>query len=169
MSFLTDLQYILSPEFIWSNSYLEERSVSMRVDLANDGCQVLIFQLDKPLDKSYKGGLYPFFNRSNSNVCKACDYILFSQCKSEYFAIAIELKRGNSHTSYQLDAGLSFANFVIDTVNRVKRKNYKVNMRKISIKDSKRKRKTKMKDIEYDANLHHVFEQNRFRTISFLK
>jgi hypothetical protein len=168
MGFLTDLNFVLSQDFIWNKLYFEEPDI-MKININNDGCQTLTFQLDKQLDKKYKGGLYPFFNSQNKNVCKACDYILFAEYKGSIFAIVIELKKGNSSTSEQLKAGMSFVDFVISTVNRVHKKKYSVTKRKVSIKEVKRKRKTKNKDISYNSDSHHIFDQNIFRTIAFLK
>lgn len=169
MSFLTNLNYILNQDFVWNNSFFEEQSADMRIDVSNDGCQSIIFQLDKQLDTRYRGGLYPFFNNGNSNVCKACDYIVFSEYQGSQYALVVEMKRGNHSTSEQLKAGISFVDFVISTVNRVHRTNYSVNKRRISIKEVRRKRKTKIKDISYDNHGHHSFEQNIFRTVAFLK
>jgi len=169
MSFLNNLNYILNQNFVWTNSYFEELSANMRVTMSNDGCQSLVFQLDKQLDGRYRGGLYPFFNNGNPNVCKACDYIIFSEYKGRQYAIIIEMKRGNHSTSEQLKAGMSFVDFVISTVNRVHRTNYIINKRKVSIKEVKRKRKTKIKDISYDPRDHHSFNQSIFRTVAYLK
>lgn len=169
MSFINNVNYILNQDFIWTNSYFNEPGANMRVNLNNDGCQALIFQLDKQLDRRYRGGLYPFFNNGNANVCKACDYIILSEHQGNQYAIVIEMKRGNHSTSEQIKAGLSFVDFLISTVNRVHRTNYNVTKRKVSIKEVKRKRKTKEKGITYDSNGHHLFEQNVFRTIAFLK
>ncbi|MFT5667531.1 MAG: hypothetical protein ACI9DK_001729 [Vicingaceae bacterium] len=168
MSFLTDLQYILNSDFIWTNSYFEEPTI-MKVDVNNDGCQVLVFQLDRQLDGRYRGGLYPFFNNGNAKVCKACDYIMFSENEGSFYAIVIEMKKGDNSTSEQLKAGLCFVDFVISTVNRVHRKNYTVESRKVSIKEIKRKRKTKIRDISYNADSHHTFDQSIFRSRAFLK
>ncbi len=168
MSFLTDLHYVLATDFIWTNSYFEEPLI-MKVDVNNNGCQVLIFQLDKKLDGRYRGGLYPFFNSANTNVCKSCDYIMFSEYGGQFFAVVIEMKKGNSSASEQLKAGFSFIDFAISTVNRVHRKNYKVKKRKVSIKEVNRKRKTKIKDITYNSDNHHNFVQSTFRSIAFLK
>ena len=168
MSFLDELSYVLNQDFLWNNSYFEEPDV-MRVDVNNNGCQVLTFQLDKQLDGRYRGGLYPFFNNQNSNVCKACDYIMFAEHQGTQYAIVIEMKRGDNSTSEQLKAGLSFVDFVISTMNRVFRKNYTVAKRRVSIKEVKRKRKTKIKDITYNADSHHTFDQSIFCSIAFLK
>ncbi len=169
MSFLIKVNYVLNQDFIWTNSYFSEPSAKMRVNLNNDGCKTLIFQLDKQLDRRYRGGLYPFFNNGNRNVCKACDYIILSEHQGNQYAIVVEMKEGNHSTSEQIKAGLCFVDFLISTVNRVHRTSYSVRKRRVSIKEVKRKRKTKIKDITYDANGHHVFEQNIFRTIAFLK
>lgn len=168
MSFLNDLSYVLNPGFVWNNSYFEEPNI-MRVDVNNDGCQILTFQLDKQLDGRYRGGLYPFFNNQNSNVCKACDYILFAEHQGSFYAIVIEMKKGDSSTSEQLKAGISFVDFAISTVNRVLRKNYTVEVRRVSIKEVKRKRKTKIKDISYNNDAHHTFDQSIFYSKAFLK
>lgn len=168
MSFLNDVSYILNQDFIWNNSYLEEQSANMKIVLRNDGCQVLTFKLDKQLTKEFKGGVFPFFSK-NKYVCTVCDYIIFSENNGEYFAIVIELKKGKQSTTEQLNAGINFVKFVVSTVNRVKKRNYSVKLRKVSIKDTFRKRKTKIKDISYDSNSHHLFTQEIFYSLAFLK
>ena len=63
-----------------------------------------------------------------------------------------------------------FVKYLIDTLNRVHKISEKVEIRKISIKDDNvaRKRKTKLKEIEYDAQKHHIFKGQLFKVAGFL-
>lgn len=171
MSKITLIDYVLHPDFKHNDSQLKEENndVSMSIDLIKDNCQSIIFELDKKLGKEYKGGIFPFFNSSNSKVCKVCDYIIFAEYNNELYALIVELKKGASGTLPQIKAGECFVDYVISTVNRINNTNHNITKRRISIQEVKRKRKTKLKDIEYDSENHHFFDQNKMRIVSFLK
>ena len=169
MSKLAFIDYVLNPYFKINDNYLEELSVPMKIDLIKEGCQSIVFQFDKPLGREYKGGRFPFFDSTNSDVCTACDYIIFSEYKNELFALVIELKKSKKGTIPQIEAGECFVDYLISTVNRINKTNYTIKKRKISIREFQRKRKTKLKEMEYDVNNHHFFDQNKMRIISFLK
>lgn len=171
MSKINLIDYVLNPDFKYSDSQLKEENndVSMSIDLIKDNCQSIIFELDKKLGREYRGGIFPFFNRGNSKVCKVCDYIIFAEYSNELYALIIELKKGASSTLPQIKAGECFVDYVISTVNRINNTNHTITKRRISIQEVKRKRKTKLKDIEYDAENHHFFDQNKLRIVSFLK
>jgi len=169
MSKIQLINDVLSPHFKSEEPNLAEESTSMSIELVKDRCTSIVFKLDKQLSSEYKGGIFPFFDRTKSKVCKVCDYIIFAEFKNTLFALIIELKKGNQDTGPQLKAGECFAQFVIATVNRVNNSNYQLEMRKVSIKEYRRKRKTKIRDIEYDSKGHHVFDQQKLRVVSFLK
>lgn len=169
MSKLSLIDYVLNTDFKINDNYLEELSVRMKIDLIKDGCQSIVFQLDKQLGREYKGGRFPFFDSTNSDVCTACDYIIFSEYKNELFALVIELKKSSRGTLPQIKAGECFVDYVISTVNRINKTNHSITKRRISIREFERKRKTKLKEVEYDAENHHFFDQNKMRIISFLK
>jgi hypothetical protein len=169
MSKIEQIDYVLNPDFKIDASELREEGASMQIDLIKDRCISLIFQLDKQLGANYRGGVYPFFDSRNSDVCKKCDYIIFAESNNTLFSLIIELKKGKRDTKPQLKAGECFVDFVIATVNRINSTNYTINKRFISIREFERKRKTKLKDIEYDEYNHHFFEQNKLRIYTFLK
>ena len=169
MSKIELIDYILNPDFKVTSNELKEDSASMQVEVIKDRCTSLIFQLDKQLGANYRGGIYPFFNNQNSDVCKVCDYIIFAELNNNLYSLIIELKTGKRDTKPQLKAGECFVDFVISTLNRVKRRNIVVHKRFISIREFQRKRKTKLREITYDVNKHHYFEQNKFRIYTFLK
>lgn len=171
MSKITLIDYVLHPDFKCNDSQLKEENhdVSMSIDLIKDNCQSIIFELDKKLGREYKGGIFPFFNSRNSKVCKVCDYIIFAEYNNELYALIVELKKGATSTLPQIKAGECFVDYVISTVNRINNTNHTITKRRISIQEVKRKRKTKLKDIEYDSENHHFFDQNKMRIVSFLK
>ena len=60
MSKLSFIDYVLNPYFKINDNYLEEPSVPMKIDLIKEGCQSIVFQFDKQLEREYKGGIFPF-------------------------------------------------------------------------------------------------------------
>lgn len=160
---------VFNENFIYNESALTEPKENMSVSLIKDGCVSFVFQFDKKLNREYKGGLYPFFNRGESNVFKVCDFIIFSEKKGKVYALVIELKTGKDAIQPQLNAGVTFSDFVLNTVNRVYKKNFELIVRKIAIKEYKRKNRTKIKDIEYDNLNTHMFKNKDFRIQAFLK
>jgi hypothetical protein len=160
---------ILNPDFKVNSSSLEEQSANMSIELVKTNCRSIIFRFDKQLGREYKGGVFPFFDNRKAKVCKVCDFIIFAEINNILFALVIELKRGRQQTLPQIKAGENFVDFALATVNRVNDMNFTIQKRRISIREFQRKRKTKLKDIEYDHDNHHFFDQNKFRIISFLK
>ncbi|MDO9512893.1 MAG: hypothetical protein Q7J34_14150 [Bacteroidales bacterium] len=169
MSQIEYFQNVLNSDFISSNSFLEEPDVEMRVNVDKTGCTSLIFKFDRQLGKTYKGGMFPFFNRGESGVCKVCDYIIFSEKAGQLYALSIELKKGSESTNPQLEAGVCFSDYTLATVNRVHKKNFSIVNRKISIKEFNRKGKTKLKEVEYNEHNIHAFSEKTLRLQAFLK
>ncbi len=169
MSNLAIINDIISDDFKFSGSLLEEKQENMKIDLDKSGCTSFIFKFDKQLGKEYKGGIYPFFNSKMKGLCKVCDYMIFAEVNKKIFVLIIELKVGQQGTFPQLNAGECFVEFLKLTIKRVCGNDLNLNVRKISIREFQRKKKTKVRDIEYDSDNHHFFEQNKFRIRSFLK
>lgn len=169
MSNLPLINDLLNNSFKYDENHLYEEQTNMLINLDKKGCISFIFQFDKQLGKDYKGGIFPFFNTQKQGLCKVCDYLIFSEINKKLFALIIELKLGKQSTSAQLNAGECFIDFIKVTSQRVYKKNIDINVRKISIREFERKRKTKIRDIEYDENNHHFFDQDKFVIRSFLK
>lgn len=169
MSKLALIDYVLNPDFKVNDNFLEEPSASMKVDLIQDRCQSIVFEFDKQLGREYKGGIFPFFNSTKAKVCKVCDYIIFSEYNGNLYALIIELKTSAQSTLPQIKAGECFVDYVISTVNRINDTNHTIQKRRVSIREFQRKKKTKLKEIEYDENNHHFFGQHKMRIVSFLK
>ncbi len=169
---MTNLDYfrnVLSNEFISNDTFLEEPKENMRIDLIKTGCNSFIFIFDKQLGRDYKGGMFPFFNKGEKGVCKVCDYIIFAEKSGKCFSLVIELKKGKEGTNPQLKAGVCFVDYVKSTVNRVYNKDLEIVVRKVSIKEFRRKNRTKLKEIEYNEHNIHEFSDNRLRLQAFLK
>jgi len=168
MSNLALIDNVLNSDFKSKYNTLEETSANMSIDCVTDNCQSFIYNFDIQLDKTFSGGFFPFFSNTKG-VKKRCDYIIFSELNGQLFALIIELKAGQQGAMPQLNAGECFVDYVIDTVNRVNKTSLTIEKRKISIREFERKKKTKLKEIEYDQDNHHFFEQNKFRIVSYLK
>ena len=142
---------------------LEEKQAGMSVDFIAENQKFLSFKIDKKLDKKeFPRGVFPFFNNKQARVCSFCDYIIFSELKGTLFVLLIELKKGRDKVTEQLEAGKYFVEFVISTVNRVHKQNISAEIRKISIREYKKKPKQKQKSIKYDENNFHTFEESKF-------
>lgn len=149
---------VLENGFIHHSEFLEEPQANMRVQMDKAGCTSFVFNLDKKLPKqSFRGGLFPFFNPGEPKVSKACDYLIFMEVEAAVFCLVVELKKGSKSCEPQLLAGECFARYVEATVNRVYNTQINLNVRKIAIKQFKRKYKTKYKGIEYNAQNTHEF------------
>ena len=123
----------------------------------------LSFSMDRTLsEKDFPKGLFPFFNRGLPGVCLFCDYIIFSELKGTLFVLLIELKKGKYNVTKQLEAGKCFVEFIISTVNRVYKQDISPEIRKISIREYKKKPKQKQKSIKYDENNFHTFDDSKF-------
>ena len=135
---------------------LEEKQAGMSVDLINEKQIFLSFSMDRTLsEKDFPKGLFPFFNRGLPGVCLFCDY-------STLFVLLIELKKGKDNVTKQLEAGKCFVEFIISTVNRVYKQDISPEIRKISIREYKKKPKQKQKSIKYDENNFHTFDDSKF-------
>lgn len=168
MSILSEIAEILHDDFKSRVNCFEEKDAKMKIDIDSNGCQCLIYKYDKKLGKEYKGGLFPFFAK-NAGVCKVSDYIVFAEKKKTLYCLVIELKRGKSQTFPQLKAAKEFAQYIINTVNRVKGKSYKPKIRLVSIHELKlRKKKTMAGTIEYDQDSHYILKSNHFVLKYFL-
>jgi hypothetical protein len=142
---------------------LEEKQAGMSVDLINEKQIFLSFSMDRTLsEKDFPKGLFPFFNRGLPGVCLFCDYIIFSELKGTLFVLLIELKKGKDNVTKQLEAGKCFVEFIISTVNRVYKQDISPEIRKISIREYKKKPKQKQKSIKYDENNFHTFDDSKF-------
>lgn len=169
MDKLANIDSVLEKEFKCNSSCLEEKTVSMKIDVDTQRCRSIIYQFDKQLPKAYKGGLFPFLAK-NEGVCKMCDYIIFAEKNSKIYALVLELKRGKSQTLPQLNAAECLAKYINLTYNRVHKTNEKFIVRKISVKEINiRKKRTKMSEVEYDEHNHFHVDTNKFYIVAYLK
>lgn len=169
MSDLAIINDILNEDFRYEHNSLVEDEANMSIDIDTRGCKSYIFQFDKKLGREYKGGIFPFFNSKSKNICKVCDFMIFSEHNKRIYVLIIELKKGKQATSPQISAGECFISFLNSTISRVHKKSINLIVRKVSIRDFERKRKTKIQDVTYDENHHHFFQQDKFVIRSFLK
>lgn len=168
MSILSELATILHNDFLCEKVCFKEKDAGMKIEVDNSGCQCLIYKYDKKLGKEYKGGLFPFFAKTEG-VCKVSDYIVFSERKGVLYVLIVELKRGKAQTFPQLLAAKEFVKYVIATLNRVNETSYVPEIRLISIHGINiRKKKTQETGIKYDEQSHCCVKSNRFNLKMYL-
>lgn len=166
---ISDINDVLHSDFLDTSTSFQEPSEGMKIDIDKKGCKSIMFSFDKKLGREYKGGLFPFFAKTKE-VCSICDYMLFAIKDRELYILLIELKRSNANTSKQLRAAECFANYIVETIKRVKKSQFTFSVRKISIKNPRiRKKKTKITDFSYDEHNHTILETSKFYLKSFLK
>lgn len=143
-------------------SKLVEIQENMSIDFISEKQKYLSFSFDKRLPANeFPKGLFPFFNRGQAGVCSFCDYVIFTERAGQLFILLIELKKGKDNVTKQLNAGHCFAEFVINTLNRVYNSNITPQIRKISIRERHIKPKQKQKEIIYDNNFC-TFSDSKF-------
>ncbi|UXD71383.1 hypothetical protein MUK51_08820 [Sphingobacterium faecium] len=142
---------------------LQELTEGMVIDFVCDKKSYLSFSFDKQLPANdFPKGLFPFFNRGEAKVTSFCDYIIFTEEKNKLFILLIELKKGRSNTTKQLEAGKCFSEFLVATLNRVYGVNINPEIRKISVRETHVKPKQKQKPIKYNSDGFHTFCNSKF-------
>ena len=164
---------LLEQKFLCKKDVFEEKNnqVKMTVPIVVGNVQYVLCSFDIQWEKG-SVGLFPFFTKKENNH-KICDYIMFCEKNQnkEMYILLIELKKGKEKVTDQLAAGECFAKFIVDTLNRVKGKNYTPVIRKIAIRDKHLRLKptTQMKNVEYDESGFYTFKGSRFYVEQFLK
>jgi hypothetical protein len=149
---------------------LKEVQADMEVDFISDGQRYLTFTFDKNLSRrEYPKGLFPFFTKGIAELNSFCDYLIFAEKESKLYVLLIELKKGNSKVTVQLNASKCFTDYLIATINRVFNQQIIPEIRLISIRERHIKPKQKQKEVEYDVNNFHTFSSSKFRLKSYLK
>ncbi len=166
---ISEFDDILESHFKEAATSFEEPSQNMKIEIETGGCAAVVYSFDKSLGAKFKGGLFPFFAKKKG-VCSVCDYIVFAIIGGELYALVVELKKGSGNTRIQLNAAECFVNYIIATLNRIKKQNLTCKIRKISIKNPKiRKKRTKMSIPKYDKDNHFFLESSKFYISSYLK
>lgn len=170
-NYLSKVDSLLSAVYKENKGRLIEERPSMSLTINDYGRHYLLYSFDK-IVKPYRGrkaiDLQPYF-ATNEGVKSMCDYFLFCFERGKLFVLLIELKQGEEQVTRQLEAGKTFASFIINTLNRVEKLNIKPVIRSISVRDNHIYRKgTSMKSIEYDNDFC-TFEGSVFVLPEFLK
>jgi len=127
----------------------------MCVSVESSGVDFLSYQFDKDLAKeNYPYGLFPFFNRSQKGTHSMCDYVIFCLLPGELYILLIELKKGGSNVTQQLNAGKCFVEFVIATLNRLEGLKIHPVIRMVSVRERNKLEKgtTKQRKAKYDKD-----------------
>ena len=166
---ILELDDILETYFKDPLTAFEEPSQKMKIEIDKRGSQSVMYSFDKQLNSQFKGGLFPFFSKTKG-VCSMCDYIIFAIKDKKLYALVVELKKGLGSTKAQLNAAECFVNYIVCTICRIKKQDIKCEIRKISVKNPKiRKKKTKMTIPSYDEDNHTFLESKKFYLSTYLK
>jgi len=128
-------------------NYLEEKATKTKVQL-NTGGQYLLYDFER-----IKKPLFPFFENNSQvkGLNAIADKILFSEdSKGKIWVFIIELKQGKGDPKKQLFATKQLIMFILDSINRICKTEYKVEMRGLGY--SKRFRPTTRARKIYDHN-----------------
>lgn len=169
---LSKVESLISDSYREKEGRLKEPQAKMLLDITDYGRPYLLYQFDKII-KPTKGGkaidLQPYF-KANEGVKSMCDYFLFCWEKGKLFVLLIELKRGTEKVTTQLAAGKNFAQYLVNTLNRVENTSYTAEVRMIAIRDIHIARKgTSMKPVVYNKDSFCTFEGYSFQLPEFLK
>lgn len=169
---LSKVNSLLSDDYKEKQGRLEEVQIEMSLEINDHGKPYLLYSFDKVVKKSKREksiDLQPFF-KSNAGVKSMCDYFLFCYERGKLYVLLIELKQGEEQVTSQLAAGKLFATYLVNTLNRVEKLNYKPEIRKISVRDYHIARKgTAMKPVDYNQDSFCTFEGSVFHLPEFLK
>lgn len=174
--YLQKVENLLSADYANKEhkDYLQEKAAEMNIPIVSDSLSYLSYTFDRECTRKEDPkakGLFPFFQK-NKGVHAMCDYMLFCWYNHKLFILLVELKHGKDNTREQLKAGICFAQFIVNTLNRVEKKiNITPEIRQITIRNKHiiKKRTTRINDVEYDRDNFCTFEGGKFYLKEFLK
>lgn len=151
----------------------KEKGSKMCAEINDEGCDnYLSYSFDKTSpSKNKPKDLFPFFTKE-PNANKMCDYMLFCKKDQTLYVLIIELKKGQESSSQQLQAGRTFANFIISTLRRMKQlETRRPKYRYISLRNNSKGRKNPVrpKRLKYDKGGHTEYTGTTFPLKAFLK
>ena len=154
--------------------FTEDSAECKQISLTSKRKNIFAFSLDKSLTNRCK--MFPFFNQTTQSINKVNDGIIFYIDNSQLYILLIELKTKNlGEYKKQLQAGKSFARYLLEILNNSFSKSYIIDDKNIkclvfSLRKTARKQGTKRTSIVYEeidglniAELHcnenHIIEK----------
>jgi len=131
MGSLTDIQKCIHQDALIegnAKNFLEEKSTSTKVQIQATG-QYLQYDFEK-----IRQPLFPFFKKSDETkgLNSIADKVLFSEDnKGNLWVIIVELKANKGNPIHQIVATSLFVEYLIHSVNRICKTNYKPKIRGI--------------------------------------
>ncbi len=111
---------------------------------------------------------FPFFEKTEDTkgLNAIADYVIFTENKDKLWAVIIELKNGKGNPKNQIFATKQFASYLIESINRQCKKEYKVEIRGIAY--SKLYRPTTNLKKPYDKYNNTYISGNKLNLTNFL-
>lgn len=163
MGFITDIESCIASDAILTGeekNFLTENGTSTKVQLKTEGNYINcdFEKLGNPL--------FPFFNRNKADLCKISDNVLFFEKQDKLWCLIIELKEKGGSPKKQLLATRLLVKYIIESTNRVCKKNYTLEFRMIGY-SKKIRPKTKAK-IKYQEGFIQIGGLGSIYTESYL-
>ena len=107
-----------------ARNFLEEQKTNTKIQLCVDG-QYLLYDFEK-----IEQPLFPFFEKGVKGLNAIADKVIFTEdSDGNLWAFVIELKQGKADPSSQLHATKQFVKYVLESISRACKTEYKVELR----------------------------------------
>lgn len=159
MSCLTDIKACIKSKALIegaARNHLEEKKTNTKIQLSTDGAY-LQYDFEKITQP-----LFPFFENTSDvrGLNAIADKVVFSEDKNgNVWAFIIELKLGKGNPDKQIHSTKQFIEYILASVNRVRKTNYKINIRGLGYSKNNRPT-TKIKN-PYNNNGISYFTGNK--------
>ena len=159
-AYINDIDSLIVSKYkVKNQSQLEEPNVMNPIPIDKSGICYRLYSFDE----KYKKGECPdrlitiFEKIEGAQIM--CDYCVFGYNDRKLYVLLIELKKGDDSVLPQLKAGEQLAIFIINTINRMHKKNLKPQIRFISVRGYNilTKPTTRMKSVVYDKDNLYTF------------
>lgn len=145
-------------------NFLEEKKTGTKIQIVTEG-QYLLYDFEK-----IKQPLFPFFERTETvaGLNAIADKVLITvDKKNVLWILVVELKKNNGNPQNQLYATRQFMNYIIESVNRQCKADYKAELRGLGY--SKLIRPTTRPGNIYDINKNAFFSGDVLKVVHYLQ
>lgn len=128
MSLAENIRKIIVDSHDMTDRFVSKGNITLKEEAHNATCKlaeltfdsaqkVSVFKFD---NHSSEADRFPFFkSKENEGLCAMCDYVLFYDKDDYNYIVLANLKsKQNSNNLNQLEAGLIFAQYLLNTVQR---------------------------------------------------
>lgn len=150
MSLAENIRKIIVDHHDMTDRFVSKGNITLKEEAHNATCKLVeltfdsaqkisVFKFD---NHSSETDRFPFFKTTieNEGLCAMCDYILFYDKEDYNYIVLANLKpKNNTNNHKQLEAGLIFAQFLLNTVQRQFCKEYNPKFHKFLFSSNSKK------------------------------